>query len=117
MAKRKHIIDESEQMELIPECSDESKKKLRTLLAQLDSLEGEKKTARDLYNACENAVIVFVRDEEGVMPDQYGNYRIRLDAEETICISHGKSKVKVKREKRTDDAEDQGEDTGEAGEG
>lgn len=84
-------------MELIPECSEPSKKKLRRLLAKMDTLDQEKKKARDAYDAAENEVIEFVRDEEKIMPDKNGTYRIRLDADETIEIGHGKSKVKVKR--------------------
>ena len=97
MAGRRKIQDDSAQMELIPECSDASKKKLRKLLAKMDATDGEKKAAKEVYDMAEEAVIVFIRDEEKVIPDKDGNYRLRLDADESICIGHGKSKVTVKR--------------------
>lgn len=106
MAKRR-TTENPEQMELIPECSDASKKKLRRLLAKMDDLDAKKKAARELYDSAEDDVIAFVRDDEKVMPDKDGNYRIRLDAEETITIGHGKSKVKVTRSKSVDESEDE----------
>lgn len=112
MAK-KRIVDDSNQLELIPECSDASKKKLRKLLAKMDSKDEAKKVARAEYDAAEQDVIAFIRDEEKVLPDKDGNYRLRLDADESIVIGHGKSKVKVTRvsnaetdESETDDFED-----------
>lgn len=103
MARNKVLAENPDQMELIPECSGPSKKKLRKLLSKMDSLDEAKKKAREAYDAAELDVISFVRDEEKVMPDKDGNYKIRLDADETICISHGKSKVKVKRIKNAED--------------
>lgn len=103
MARKKVLAENPEQMELIPECSDKSRQKLRKLLSKMDSLDEAKKKAREAYDAAEQDVIAFVRDEEKIMPDKDGNYRIRLDADETICISRGKSKVKVNRVRNAED--------------
>lgn len=97
MARRKSSVAEVDQMELIPECSDESKKKLRRLLAKMETADAAKIEAKHKYDEAETAVIDFIRDEEKIMPDKDGTYRLRLDADETIEIGHGKSKVKVKR--------------------
>jgi len=111
MAGRKKITDDSAQMELIPECSDASKKKLRKLLAKMDAADEAKKGAKADYDTAEEAVIVFIRDEEKVMPDKDGNYRLRLDADESICIGHGKSKVTVNRVTNTEAGSEDDETT------
>lgn len=102
MAKRSRITDDSAQMELIPECSDASKKKLKRLLATMETKADECKALRAEHDAAQTAVIEYIRDVEKVMPDKDGNYRLRLDADESICIGHGKSKVTVKRTQNAD---------------
>jgi len=88
---------ENEQIEMFPECTPEGKKKLRRLLGKMESFDAEKKAAKEKYDDAEQDVVAFVRDEEKIMPDKDGNYRLRLDADETIVIGHGKSKVTIKR--------------------
>lgn len=119
---RKRISDDSNQLELIPECADEHKKKLRRLMSRMDTLDQAKKDAKAKYDDAEQDVINFIRDEVKVMPDKDGNYKLRLDADESIIIGHGKSKVKVTRVSNVevDEADDEaGEEAGddpEAGE-
>jgi hypothetical protein len=101
---------ESEQEELFPECAPENKKKLRRLLGKMEEADAAKKAARQSYDEVEQDVIEYVRDELKVMPDANGDYRLRLDADETITIGRGKAKVSVKRVTNNESDDDAGND-------